>query len=183
MSTTFPKNQRDARGYRREEVDAFLARARTAYDLDPEVPATLNSAEIRHTSFTLAKDGYSTEHVDVALERLEDAFALREREIALARDGQDAWLARTRESAQVILNRLARPEGHRFDRVSRLASGYSVAEVDAFAAVLVGYFQDGRALSIERVRTVVFPAQRGGYSEEQVDVVLDSVVDVMLAVR
>jgi DivIVA domain-containing protein len=33
------------------------------------------------------------------------------------------------------------------------------------------------------VRTVVFTTQRGGYRESQVDLVLDAVVDVMLAVR
>lgn len=38
-------------------------------------------------------------------------------------------------------------------------------------------------MSVEEVRTVTFREQRGGYREEQVDLLLDSVTDVMLAVR
>ena len=80
-------------------------------------------------------------------------------------------------------DRLARPDGQKFRRVGILATGYSRKEVDAFAARLVGYFQHGKPMSIDQVRTVTFTPQRGGYHETQVDVVLDSVVDVMLAVR
>ncbi|WP_183086293.1 DivIVA domain-containing protein [Mycetocola tolaasinivorans] len=183
MSTTFPDNKRGVRGYRPADVDAFLERARIAYDAAPGSPEALSSADIRSTSFKLVKKGYSTGHVDAALERLEDAFALRERELALSASGQDAWLTRVRETAQVLLNRLARPEGERFRRAGRLTQGYSVADVDAFAAELRGYFQDGLPLSLDRVRTVTFSAERGGYAEEQVDLVLDEVTNVMLAVR
>ncbi|MCU1637163.1 MAG: transporter permease, partial [Cryobacterium sp.] len=38
-------------------------------------------------------------------------------------------------------------------------------------------------VTVDDVRTAVFRPERGGYREEQVDAVLDSVVDVMLAVR
>ncbi|BDZ63199.1 DivIVA domain-containing protein [Agromyces mangrovi Wang et al. 2018] len=82
-----------------------------------------------------------------------------------------------------MINRLARPEGHRFDRVSFLAVGYSTREVDRFTQKLMRYFRDGAPISVDDVRTVVFRPQRGGYREVQVDLVLDAVVDVMLAVR
>ncbi|WP_226081742.1 DivIVA domain-containing protein [Mycetocola spongiae] len=183
MSATFPDNKRGTRGYQRRQVDAFLERARVAFEQSPDRPAPLTSEEIRHTSFKLVRHGYSTSHVDAALERLEDAFAHREREISLADGGESAWLARARESAQVILNRLARPEGERFNRVGRFTTGYDMDSVDAFADELRAYFQDGKPLAIDRVRTVVFPAQRRGYSEQQVDVVLDEVIEIMLAVR
>ena len=71
----------------------------------------------------------------------------------------------------------------RFDRVSFLALGYNVKEVDRFADRLTRYFRDGWPIAIDDVRGVVFTAQRGGYRESQVDLVLDAVVDVMLAVR
>ena len=45
------------------------------------------------------------------------------------------------------------------------------------------YFQDGSALSIDEVRTVAFRPKKGGYRETQVDLLLDTVVNVMLAVR
>jgi DivIVA domain-containing protein len=38
-------------------------------------------------------------------------------------------------------------------------------------------------MSVDEVRTVMFRPQRGGYKEVQVDLLLDSVTDVMLAVR
>ncbi|WP_187977976.1 DivIVA domain-containing protein [Mycetocola sp. JXN-3] len=183
MPTTFPENKRGVRGYRPADVDGFLERARTAYDAAPGDKDALTSAQIRETSFKLVKKGYSTGHVDAALERLEDAFASREREIALARSGQDAWLVQVRETAQVLLNRLARPSRERFRRVGRFTQGYSVNDVDAFSVELRGYFQEGTPLSVDRVRTVTFGAERGGYSEEQVDLVLDEVINVMLSVR
>ena len=38
-------------------------------------------------------------------------------------------------------------------------------------------------MSVEDVRTVAFRPKKGGYREAQVDLLLDSVVNVMLAVR
>jgi DivIVA domain-containing protein len=58
-----------------------------------------------------------------------------------------------------------------------------VKQVDAFADGLVDYFQHGKPMSIDEVRLVAFTATRHGYSESQVDLLLDSVIDVMLAVR
>ncbi len=171
-------------GYKTTEVEEFLRRARRAYDGRPgSGDEDLDAERIRLTAFAMQKGGYSTSHVDAALERLEDAFAFRERQIASRLHGDEAWLAEARTTAQVVANRLARPEAARFERVSRLAVGYHVREVDAFADRLTRYFRDGWPVSIEEVRGVVFSAQRGGYREAQVDLVLDAVVDVMLAVR
>lgn len=183
MSTTFPTAQGRTRGYNRDQVDAFLASARAAYDVDDSHEPSLTAADIRRTSFALAKGGYATHAVDAALERLEDAFALRERERAFARKGKGQWLASARATAQVILNRLNRPDGHRFSRTSFLAQGYRVEDVDAFAERLKSYFEKGTPVSADTVRTAVFRAQRGGYVESQVDLLLDAVTEVMLAVR
>lgn len=182
--STFPRTARSSLGYDPEQVDEFLQTARRAYDSDDEQSdATLTAADIRHTAFAMTKGGYSTTHVDAALERLEDAFAARERELAQAAAGADGYLEQARTTAQVILNRLARPQGERFDRVSFLTYGYNRADVDRFATRLVRYFQDGRPMSVDEVRTITFRPQHGGYREAQVDLLLDSVTDVMLAVR
>lgn len=183
MSTTFPTVQGRARGYRRDEVDAFLRTARAAYDLDETDAHPLSAADIRRTSFGLARGGYATPAVDAALERLEDAFARRERDRAIERQGKREWLATARRTAQVILNRLTRPEGERFTRTSILAQGYSVREVDAFADRLVAHFKEGAPVTADTVRTTVFRPQHGGYAEWQVDLLLDAAIDVMLAVR
>ncbi|MET1052592.1 MAG: DivIVA domain-containing protein [Mycetocola sp.] len=183
MSTIFPTAEGRVRGYNREQVDVFLAAARDAYDIDDTETPTMTSADIRRTSFNLARGGYATHAVDAALERLEDAFALRERERALAEKGKGEWLTAARETAQVILNRLNRDEGHRFSRTNVLAQGYNVDDVDALSDRLKDYFEKGTPVSADTVRTAVFRAQRGGYVESQVDLVLDAVTEVMLAVR
>lgn len=181
MSSPFPAAKRN-KGYDRDEVDAFLDKAREAYDAEAS-DAPLSAVDIRHASFTMRKSGYSTSHVDAALERLEDAFAQREREGALSTTDPEEWLLQARATAQVVLNRLSRPDGHKFHRVGKITKGYKRSEVDALARLLVGYFESGEPVSVERVRTAVFSAERGGYQEAQVDLVLDAVVDVMLAVR
>ena len=144
---------------------------------------TLTAEGIRHTAFAMHKGGYSPEHVDAALERLEDAFAARERYQATHAGGEQAWMAEAERTADALVARLSRAPGHRFTRASLLAVGYKRVDVDRLANKLVKYFQDGRELTVDEVRTAVFRPERGGYREAQVDLVLDSVVAVMLAVR
>lgn len=170
------------RGYDIAQVEDFLEDARRAYSAEPGSPTVLTSQSIRSTAFALQKGGYTTDSVDAALERLEDAFAGREREVAIAAKGEQTWYEEVKAQAQEILDRVAGEDGHKFDRVSSFTLGYERKGVDAFCARLVSYFQ-GQALPVEAVRTVTFRSVRGGYREVQVDAVLDAVVDVMLAVR
>src|SRR5690606_22666419 len=180
---TFPRARKGRLGYDIDEVEDFLEDARRAYtSQDPEV-SVITADSIRTTAFSLRKGGYSTTHVDAALERLEDAFAARERNRDIARTGEEAWYAAARATAQEILDRVVRPARKRFRRVTVLTLGYSVADVDAFTDRVAAYFQSGEPLTIEEVRTVAFRAQRGGYHEAQVDYLLDTVIEVMLAVR
>jgi DivIVA domain-containing protein len=183
VSSTFPTVPKGQRGYDVSEVEAFLAEARAAYTGGADSSSTIDSARIRRTAFAMRKGGYSPAHVDQALERLEDAFASRERDRAVASAGDDGWYGEARGAAEEIVERLSRPLGERFDRVSILTVGYHPKDVDRLARRLQGYFTDGKALSIDDVRGAVFRAKRGGYREAQVDVLLDAVVDVMLAVR
>ena len=183
MSTTFPRTRKSRRGYNIDEVEDFLEDARRAYSQESGI-SVVNSESIRTVAFAMQKGGYSPTHVDAALERLEDAFASRERERAFAVSGGDqAWYGQARGTAQVILDRLARPAGARFTRVGPLTRAYNVKEVDAFADRLVDYFQHGKPMSVDEVRTVAFSATKRGYTESQVDLLLDSVITVMLAVR
>lgn len=183
VSTTFPRVRRSAVGYDVEQVEDFLEEARRAYGAGRGEPTVVSAASIRHTSFSMQKGGYSATHVDGALERLEDAFSNRERERYFAVHGEEAWYADARARAQEMLDRLARPAGQRFTRVGALTSGYDVQDVDSFAQRLTKYFQDGLVLSVDDVREIAFRPKRGGYRETQVDMLLDSVIDVMLAVR
>lgn len=183
MSTTFPRTRRSRLGYSVDQVEDFLEEARTAYAAEPGEPIIVTAENIRRTAFDLQKGGYSTTHVDAALERLEDAFAARERDRTFAEIGDAAWYARARETAQAVLDRLDRPEGHRFDRVSFLTSGYHPKDVDALGDRLTSYFQDGSPMTVEEIRAASFRTRLGGYTEPQVDLLLDAVIDVMLAVR
>lgn len=183
MTSTFPLARPGKPGYDPAEVDAFLARAREAFAITQGDPG-LSSDDIRHTAFRIVRrKGYSARHVDAALERLEEAFAARERERELATKGTDAYYAETRALAQEILDRLARPNGRKFRRVNPLARGYHPADVDAFARRITAYIQEGRTLPVETVRTIAFRSRYRGYSETQVDLLLDAVVRVILSVR
>lgn len=176
----FPEAPRRRKGYEKRAVDAFLAQARAAFESDD--PLALRSAEVRSAAFPLVRNGYAIAPVDAALGRIEDAFAARERELAMGRRGARAWVAESRETAQVVLDRLLRPKGRRFDRVSILRFGYRVDEVDLVADKIARYLAAGEPVTVEQVRSVAFRMQRGGYRETQVDAVLDAVVEVMLAV-
>ena len=183
MSNTFPHSRRSKLGYNVDQVEDFLEEARAAYTADRGPQSVVTAASIRQTAFAMQKGGYSTSHVDAALERLEDAFASRERERAFQQVGDAAWYAQARSSAQAILDRLARDPGRRFSRTGPFTTGYHPKDVDAFATRLVNYFQHGKPMSVEQVRTIVFRPRKGGYNETQVDLLLDSVINVMLAVR
>lgn len=184
MSTTFPRTRRSVRGYSVDEVESFLDEARQAYSTGASGLSSLSARSIRTVAFGLQRGGYSTSHVDAALERLEDAFATRERERAFATPGGDAaWYTQARGTAQALINRFDRKHGDRFARVGALSQGYHPHDVDEFTERLTDYFQRGAAMSVDEVRTVVFRSSRGGYNETQVDLVLDVVIAVMLAVK
>ena len=176
----FPHTSGRQRGYRPEDVDEFLARARTAFEASGAVDIDANT--VRTVAFPLVKRGYQVAAVDAALGRIEDAFAARERERALSQAGARAWVGQSRQLAQEGLDRLTRPKGRRFRRAGVLRFGYRVDEVDLVADKLARFLESGEQLSVDQVRGVAFRMQRRGYSEAQVDAVLDAVVEVMLAV-
>ena len=165
-----------------DEVDQFLAAAKAAYD-SRRTAEDVTSERIRHTAFGMQRGGYQTAAVDAALERLEDAFAQRERTAAVRSSGERAWISGTRELAKELIARLSRPPRARFRRTGLLRVGYSVKDVDRFADRTREYFEAGSDLTVDEVRSVAFRPKRHGYREGQVDLVIDGVVEVMLAVR
>jgi DivIVA domain-containing protein len=181
VSTTFPRARK--LGYDIDQVEDFLEDARRAYHAQPGEPVVVSAETIRQQAFTMRKRGYAPSHVDAALERLEDAFATKERERVVREQGDQAWYSEARGMAQVLLDRVVRPRGRRFKRAGIFTLGYSVREVDMLTDRVSAYFQAGRPLSVEELRTIAFAAQRGGYNELQVDRVIDAVIEVMLAVR
>jgi len=183
MSTnTFPRARRSAKGYDIVQVEDFLEDAKRAYSA-PADAQVLTSKQIRSTAFLLKRGGYDTAAVDAALERLEDAFAERERATTLAIVGQAAYGQEIRATAQEILERVARPARHRFKLVSGFTLGYRAKDVDAFTDRVSAYLQGRAALTPEEVRAVSFRVVHGGYREAQVDALLDALVEVMLGVR
>jgi DivIVA domain-containing protein len=177
---TFPLADPKSLGYDQAIVDAFLDRARQAFQ---GTDTSLTSADLRSVAFPLVKGGYTPADVDSAVERLEDTFAERERDARIAEVGIDAWNAEARELAQEILNRIGRAKGRRFRRAGLVSYGYNVADVDAFADRVHDFFTAGAHLSRSEVRATVFRPQLRGYDESQVDFLLDELVRVMLAVR
>lgn len=177
---SFPVTSGRELGYHRGAVDAFLAAARESFEQGHD---SLTAEDIRLSSFPLVKGGYVIRDVDAALGRVEDAFAARRRERAVREQGADAWVARAREEAQLILDHLARDRKHRFARTGLLTFGYRVDEVDHVAERIVRYLRDGEPLTVEQLRSAAFRMQRRGYREEQVDALLDATIDVILAVR
>jgi DivIVA domain-containing protein len=179
--TAFPRVANRAKGYDVHQVDDFFDRARSSYEVSHDGSTPLTSAQIREVSFRLVRGGYSSRHVDDALERLETALAEHERNLAITQYGEHSWLIGARETADEIALRLGRKPRHLFARCSIFDQGYRVRDVDRFAAAILDYVGAGKPMTVSHVRSVTFRAQRGGYREDQVDALLDALVELMLA--
>lgn len=183
VSTTFPLVTGKEPGYRRDQVDEFLARARASYERPAGDPESVTSGEIRRTAFGMKRKGYSARHVDAAMDRLEEVFFERERRARIAEIGEEAWWAETRQLLSEIRGRLSRPKGRRFRRRSLFASGYRRAQVDAFLDLVNAMLHGEGSLTTAEVRSVVFHSEWRGYSEDQVDAMLDAIIVLMLSTR
>lgn len=184
MHTAFPLAVGSEPGYQPEQVDAFLIRARSAYEGAPDPDTSLTSREVRGTAFAVKRGGYAARYVDAALDRLEEVFFERERRAAVRSEGEDLWWEETRALLSEVRGRIGRPRGRKFRRRSMFATGYRRSQVDAFLA-RVGDMFERREFDLQPadVREVVFHSERRGYDEDQVDALLDAVVDLMLATR
>jgi len=68
-------------------------------------------------------------------------------------------------------------------RIATLSRGYRADDVDAFMDRVSRYVQEGAPLTVENVRTIAFRPAFRGYDETQVDLLLDTTIRLMLAVR
>ena len=179
-SAAFPEARGREKGYEKRAVDAFLARARDAFEVGGE---PLTAAEVRQVVVP-ARAARLRHRLGGCRARPHRGRVrrARARRGRCRQSGARAWVGQTRETAQAVLDRLARPKRQRFDRVSALRYGYRIDEVDLVADKIARYLETGDSVTVEQVRAVAFRMQRGGYREAQVDAVLDAVVDVMLAV-
>jgi len=172
-------------GYNVKQVDVFLDRAR-AYFLNPDSSGkAITSFDVRTASFDPARGGYNAQAVDAAMDRIEDEFVLREKELLINAEGEKAWMIKIGKTATVLRARLHRPDGERFRHPARKhAQGYNTADVDLLCHELLTYIEDNGELSVDIVRRAVFAPAKGlaAYEESQVDAFLDRVVELMAAI-
>jgi DivIVA domain-containing protein len=184
-TSPFARVGRGEYGYDTRQVDRFLTEARGYYNAEDPDTAAITSSEVRAVAFDPAKGGYEPQAVDVALDRLEDVFAQRERDHLIAAEGEDAWLRQIGRTAAVLRGRLHRPAGARFRRpASGKGTSYDVDDVDRLCDELLRYLEQDMPMSVDVVRRAVFREARGaeGYEENQVDVFLDRVVELMAGI-
>jgi DivIVA domain-containing protein len=172
-------------GYNVKQVDVFLDRAR-AYFLNADTNGVaITSHDVRTASFDPARGGYNAQAFDAAMDRIEDEFVLREKELLIKSEGEKAWMLKIGKSASLLRGRLHRPDGERFRRPSRKnVQSYNTDDVDLLCRELLTYIEDNGELSVDVVRRAVFAPAKGadGYEESQVDAFLDRVVELMAAI-
>lgn len=185
IPASFDRVQRNQYGYNAKQVDQFLQRARVSFEAPVPAGRPVKSSDVRAVTFDPVKGGYAAAGVDAALDRLEDALALRERDELIGERGEEAWLREIGRLAALLRGRLHRPDGERFRRPGKAkVRSYSTADVDALCHQLIGYLEQDQPLSVDTVRRAVFrPAVgRNGYEESQVDAFLDRAVQLMAAI-
>lgn len=172
-------------GYNVKQVDVFLERAR-AYFLNADSDdKAITSYDVRTAAFDPARGGYSAQAVDAAMDRIEDEFVLREKDLLIVAEGEKAWMMKIGKTASLLRARLHRPDGERFRRPSRKSTqSYNVNDVDVLCRELLVYIEDNGELSVDVVRRAVFAPEKGpdGYEESQVDAFLDRVVELMASI-
>jgi DivIVA domain-containing protein len=181
VSDTFPRAGRLAKGYDVEQVESFLGRARVAYEDNGRGPA-MTSWHVRTVGFDLVRGGYDVDAVDAALDRIEDAFARREKQRGEERSGSQAWQTQLRSQEQSLRSQLSRPDGERFPRGSGMELTYDVEAVDDLCQQIEESFAMGQPMAPDAVRLAVFKSRRGarGYREASVDAFLDRVVELLV---
>ncbi|TQJ61781.1 DivIVA domain-containing protein [Arthrobacter sp. SLBN-83] len=185
IPASFERVQRTEYGYNAKQVDQFLQRARVSLETPEAATEPVNSSDVRAVSFDPVKGGYSAAVVDAALDRLEDAFARRERDELIAARGEEAWLREIGNLSGILRGRLHRPDGDRFRRPSKKRGrSYNTDDVDRLCHELIAYLEQDKPLSVDSVRRAVFRPAVGqeGYEESQVDAFLDRVVELMAAI-
>lgn len=180
----FNRVEKKQLGYNTAEVDAFMAKARTAYNGHSEEQLTV--AAVQSADFEVLEGGYDPGQVDDAMDRLEDAIIAKERNQYIATRGEAAWIDHLEERSRVLKGRLDRPAGQRFRRpVDAKSQGYRCADVDRFMDRLHAFLVADQALTVNDIRQAVFDAAVGeqAYDEAQVDHFLNRFVELAAAIQ
>ncbi len=177
MSNNFPTAGAKELGYEPGQVDAVINQARVQF-AEPN-SNIIDAKNLRTAQFDLVADGYQIDAVDAALDRLDDAFAQREKQrLAANLNSVDAF-DEVDKIRKLIKGRVRRPNGKKLARAGLFAKGYSVRQVDQFLT-RVGLRLSGKAeLSISELRSVTFKPKWGGYIENQVDALIDKTVEYL----
>lgn len=183
MTRMFRTAGRWRSGYDPEQVEEFFTRARSVYEGNGSEP--LSGEDVRRAAFDLRHDGYAIGAVDAALDRLERAFAARQRAAVVAARGQQAWMDVLSGQARTLYERLRRPDGERFAPARRGEQGYDPADVDALCHRLIDYFDSGARQASDEIRHATFGRAKGhrAYAEGPVDAFCDRAVEVLLGVE
>lgn len=185
MRDLFPRAGFGRIGYHRAQVDEFFAKARSSYEQSVLEDDAMSALDVRRAAFDLKRGGYKTAAVDTALDRLEVAFATRAREQFVRAHGQEAWMAKLAESAQVLYPRLRRPAGQRFRKPVKSRKGYDAREVDALLDRFIAFFDQGQDLTADELRAATFTrrGKRGAYDERTVDAFLARAIDILMGAQ
>lgn len=177
MSHSFPIVDSKTLGYDILQVNSFIEVARNQY-ADSTVQI-VSSNSLRNTEFDLVKGGYEILSVDIAMDRLEDAFAKREIERQRKIGGEPAVLDLLDRVRDIVNGRLVRPKNKKFTRVGWLLRGYDRSEVDKLCSSISAHLNSGEKLHLNSVRKSIFKSKRNGYLEAQVDAFLDRAVEIL----
>lgn len=184
MTVLFPKVGALKLGYHTAQVEAFFDSARAAYERPGSPESVLGPFDVRRTAFDLKHGGYQTVAVDSALDRLEQAFVKRHRDLFVHQHGADAWMEDLAQRAQTLYPRLRRPAGERFGHPGALGRGYRASDVDTLMGKITAFFDRGAPLTADDLRTITFRPARGrrAYDESTVDAFIARMIDVLLGV-
>ncbi|HUH52754.1 MAG TPA: DivIVA domain-containing protein [Microbacteriaceae bacterium] len=180
----FPLAKKGKRGYDRRQVENYLEEVKTVfYEPTSNHNSKITSKQLREKSFVLKNKGYDPRYVDAALDRLEDLFFERERNLIIETQGRESWDASVNQLLVELLGRLKKPRTARFKKRSFLAHGYRISQVDAALDQIMSVINRAELINVTQIRQVRFHPQRGGYDEAQVDAFLDGVVEYLLSVK
>jgi DivIVA domain-containing protein len=138
-----------SKGYDVEQVESFLNRARSAYEENGRGPA-MTSWHVRTVGFDLVRGGYDVDAVDAALDRIEDAFARREKQRGEERSGSRRWQTQLRTQEQSLRAQLGTPDGERFPRGNGMELTYDVEAGRRALPADRGRLRDGPPTSARR---------------------------------
>ena len=93
--------------------------------------------------------------MDAALDRIEDAFARREKQRGEERSGSQAWQTQLRTQEQSLRAQLGRADGERFPRGQGMELTYDIEAVDDLCTRIEQSFAMGQPLDAAFIEHVI----------------------------